>query len=69
MNWIELKKQMPEYGELLVWGMLEGDDEPNIHMVLFYDDTPMFKVCGDSSDRVVLSVKYWMLLPPPPIVG
>ena len=69
MNWIELKKQLPEDGELLVWGTLEGDDEPNIHMVLFFDDTLMFKVCGDSSDRVVLSVKYWMPLPPPPSVG
>jgi hypothetical protein len=68
MNWIELKKQLPEDDELLVWGTLEGDDEPNIHMVLFFDDTLMFKVCGDSSDRVVLSVKYWMPLPPPPSV-
>ncbi len=66
MKWIELKKQLPEESELLVWGTLQGDDEPNIHMVSFYDDTLAFHLCGDSSERIVLSVKYWMPLPPAP---
>ena len=66
-KWIELRTNLPiDYNELLVYGTLEGDEAPDIHMVLFYNDTLMFKLCGDSSDRAVLSVQYWMPLPEEP---